>query len=88
LINVPVGIVSVVLSARLLPADMPPSGRQAFDFRGLALLGPGLALLVYGLSQAGEVDSFAQPKVWPTILIAVVLLALFVLYAGPGGSGH
>jgi EmrB/QacA subfamily drug resistance transporter len=86
LINVPVGIVSVVLSVRLLPADTPPSRPQAFDFRGLALLGPGLALLVYGLSQAGEVGSFAQPKVWPTILIAVVLLALFVLYAGRWGE--
>ncbi|MCI3272307.1 multidrug efflux MFS transporter [Streptomyces sp. 7R015] len=86
LINVPVGVLSVVLSARLLPADAPASGRQAFDFGGLALLGPGLALLVYGLSRAGDAGSFAHPVVWSTMPAAVVLLALFVLHARGRGE--
>ncbi|MEV5839524.1 MDR family MFS transporter [Nocardia sp. NPDC052112] len=81
LINVPVGAVSVLLSMRLLPTDAVSKRSQPFDFRGLALLGPGLALLVYGLSRAGEDGSFAPAEVWLTMLGGIALMALFGRYA-------
>ena len=81
LINVPVGVFSVVTSLRQLPADQRPDTRQSFDFGGLALLGPGLALLVYGLSRAGAAGTFATaPAAW-TMLGGLTLLALFAGYA-------
>jgi EmrB/QacA subfamily drug resistance transporter len=86
LVNVPVGVVSVVLSARLLPAGVPDGRRGAFDFCGLALLGPGLALLVYGLSRAGTSASFTDTGVWPAMLAGVVLLGSFLWYAAGRGE--
>jgi EmrB/QacA subfamily drug resistance transporter len=86
LINVPIGVLSVVLSARILPADAAVSRRQAFDFRGLALLSPGLALLVYGLSQAGDAGSFGPATIWATMAAGAVLLVLFVAYARGRGE--
>ncbi|WP_433524706.1 DHA2 family efflux MFS transporter permease subunit [Nocardia pseudovaccinii] len=81
LINVPVGVLSVLLSMRLLPTDTASKEVQPFDFRGLTLLGPGLALLVYGLSQAGKDGSFAPAEVWLTMLGGIALMALFAWYA-------
>ena len=52
LINVPVGLVGVLLAARLLPAD-PNRTRRSLDWIGLALLSCGLAVLVFGLTGGG-----------------------------------
>src|ERR687889_1781340 len=46
-INLPIGIVSLVMAARILPRDTPQP-QHGFDALGLALLSPGLALLIYG----------------------------------------
>jgi predicted MFS family arabinose efflux permease len=86
LVNVPVGVLSMLVSVRQLPADRPAAVRQGFDFGGLALLSPGLALLVYGLSRAGATGSFASTRAWLTMLAGVLLLALFVWYAGTRGE--
>jgi EmrB/QacA subfamily drug resistance transporter len=49
LINVPIAVVAVVYAAIVLPRDdVSPSER--FDFVGMLLLSPGLALLLYGVS--------------------------------------
>ncbi len=52
LINVPVGLVGVLLAARLLPTD-PTRTRRSLDWIGLALLSCGLAVLVFGLTGGG-----------------------------------
>ncbi|MEE2061489.1 DHA2 family efflux MFS transporter permease subunit [Rhodococcus artemisiae] len=52
LINVPVGLVGVLLAARLLPTD-PNRTRRSLDWIGLALLSCGLAVLVFGLTGGG-----------------------------------
>src|SRR5919201_789145 len=51
-VNLPVGIVAIALALRLLPAAEGRAGRR-LDLLGLALLSPGLALFVYGMSEAG-----------------------------------
>jgi len=86
LINLPVGVVSMLISIRQLPEDGPAADRQKFDFGGLALMSPGLALLVFGLSRAGATGSFASTQVWLTMLASVLLLALFVWYAHARGE--
>jgi EmrB/QacA subfamily drug resistance transporter len=50
-VNVPVCLAAIILAWRVAPGDPghPVPGR--FDLAGLALLSPGLALVVYGLSQ-------------------------------------
>ncbi|MEU4836304.1 MFS transporter, partial [Streptosporangium sp. NPDC023615] len=54
LVNVPVCAVALVLAARLLPRDGERPARGWPDLLGLALLSPGLAALIHGLSRTGE----------------------------------
>src|SRR5919201_4352779 len=51
-INLPVGVAAVITARRLLPEAKPQVG-QRLDLRGLALLSPGIALFLYGMSEAG-----------------------------------
>ncbi len=49
LINLPIGIIALAAAFKLLPKD-EPSPSQSFDFVGMLLLSPGLALFLYGVS--------------------------------------
>jgi EmrB/QacA subfamily drug resistance transporter len=53
-VNLPVGLIGLVLASRLMPsarAQGAGPGSERLDARGLAMLAPGLALIVYGLSE-------------------------------------
>ena len=79
-VNVPIGILAIALSAVFLsPGGRTDAGR--FDFVGMALLSPGLAVLVYGLSEAGGGSGFGSTTVIACMAIGVVLVAAFVLHA-------
>ncbi len=79
-VNVPIGVIALLLSFRVLDRDdRQEAGR--FDFLGMALLSPGLAALIYGLSQAGGGNGFADPVVAGCLIGAVVLIGAFVLHA-------
>ncbi|MEU9736427.1 MDR family MFS transporter [Streptomyces sp. NPDC048002] len=54
LVNLPIGLVAVVLARRHVPVLPPSPRRAAFDVRGAALLSPGLAVLVYGLTEVAH----------------------------------
>ncbi|MET8543811.1 MDR family MFS transporter [Kitasatospora sp. NPDC004799] len=55
LLNVPVGLVILLLAARWLPADgASDAPKPRLDVTGLVLLSPGLTGLVYGLSTIGD----------------------------------
>src|ERR1700722_8349304 len=52
LVNVPIGVLAIVLSLRFLPSgERQDAGR--LDLVGALLLSPGLAVAVYGLSEGG-----------------------------------
>jgi EmrB/QacA subfamily drug resistance transporter len=70
LLNIPIGVVGLVLALRLLP-EVRSGGRRRFDGLGAALAAGGLLALVYGLvERAGPV--------W--YAVAAVLLGGFVLW--------
>src|SRR5436309_2117928 len=78
-VNLPLATVAIALAARLLPAAAPR--REArLDGRGLALLSPGLALAVFGLSEVGAAGTVG---VRPLAFVAagVALVGLFVVHA-------
>src|SRR5215210_7582240 len=79
-INVPIGIVAIAMSLRVLPRDVPQA-HERFDALGLALLSPGLALFIYGLAQSSSGGGFASSDVLLPGLIGVALLAVFVWHA-------
>jgi len=53
-INVPICLFAVIFAAMALPADTERKPSAKLDLLGLLLLSPGLAALVYGLSEAGR----------------------------------
>src|SRR6266566_4138958 len=60
-INLPVGVAAVVAALRLLPDARPRVG-QRLDVRGLLLLSPGIAVFLYGVSEAGEHGGFGSGR--------------------------
>jgi EmrB/QacA subfamily drug resistance transporter len=80
LINLPIGVIAFVLSLRILPKDKPQPS-ESFDFLGMLLLSPGLALFLYGVSSVPGEGTVASGKVLIPALVGLVLLVSFVLHA-------
>jgi EmrB/QacA subfamily drug resistance transporter len=78
IVNVPIGLVALWLSRTYL-APTRGDGGYRFDLAGFALLAPGLALIVYGLSQVGVVGGFHGHSVWFSLLGGALLTVGFVL---------
>jgi EmrB/QacA subfamily drug resistance transporter len=79
-VNLPVGLAAVVLAWRRLP-ETPPRGRTRLDLAGLALLSPGLAAFVYGMSEVGANGGLRSARTLAAVAVGVALVALFVLHA-------
>jgi EmrB/QacA subfamily drug resistance transporter len=81
-INVPIGIIALVLAARWLPKfDTDERLPSAFDTVGFCLLSPGLALLLYALSEVGTTGSYTSTSVLVGFILGVVLMVGFILHA-------
>ncbi len=80
LINLPIGAAALVYALIALPKDnAQPS--ESFDFVGMVMLSPGLALFLYGVSSLPETGTITATKVWATMLAGAVLVIGFVLYS-------
>jgi EmrB/QacA subfamily drug resistance transporter len=82
-VNVPFCVVGLILAARQMPADKPGPDRPRprLDLVGLALLAPGIAAVILGLSNAGTAAGFAHPDVLAPLGLGVVLIAAFTGHA-------
>jgi EmrB/QacA subfamily drug resistance transporter len=81
LINVPLGVIALVYSWRVLAKDTPEPS-ESFDFLGMALMSPGLALFLFGVSSLPtEEGDFSAPRVWVSMLIGVILMGTFVWHS-------
>jgi EmrB/QacA subfamily drug resistance transporter len=79
-INLPIGIVALVLAARILKRDTPQPGER-LDLLGLVLLSPGLAALIYGLAKGAQRSDFSSAEVLITTIGGAVLVVLFAVRA-------
>src|SRR6204780_785800 len=71
LVNLPVGVLAIVLAVLFLPNDCEETRSRELDLPGFALLSAGLVLFLYGSDHLGE-------RVGRTaLLVSIVLLALF-----------
>ncbi len=80
LINVPIGIVALVFAMRVLPKDEPQPS-ESFDFVGMLLLSPGLALFLYGVSSIPGEGKVGSTKVLIPALVGLALVVAFVFHA-------
>ena len=69
----------------MLPDARPRAG-QRLDVRGLALLSPGIALFLYGMSEAGSHGGFASPASSIPALGGLVLIGLYFWHAAARGG--
>jgi EmrB/QacA subfamily drug resistance transporter len=80
LINVPIGAVALLYALFALPKDRPQPS-ESFDFVGMLMLSPGLALFLFGVSSLPQTGTITAPKVWVTMLIGALLVIGFVLHS-------
>ena len=81
LINVPLGMIALVYAWNVLEKDSPEPS-ESFDFLGMALMSPGLALFLFGVSSLPqEGGDFSAPRVWASMLAGVILVAAFVRHS-------
>jgi MFS transporter, DHA2 family, multidrug resistance protein len=79
-INLPLGVIALILAAVVFHKDRPmPS--ETFDFTGMALLSPGLAMLLFGISSVPRRGTFADDHVWIPAVVGLILIAAFVVHA-------
>jgi EmrB/QacA subfamily drug resistance transporter len=76
-INVPVGIVAILLGARVIPAMEARKPTGGFDRAGAVLIFTGLASLLFALSE-GQTLGWADPVIIGTLALAAVTLLGFV----------
>ena len=85
-INVPIGLLSLWLSSRMV--EDPPAliaRREAakgtrVDFTGLALVASGVGVLEFFLDKGQEKDWFGDPYILAACILATVLLITFVFW--------
>ena len=79
LINLPIGLIGLVYSWRVLPKDAPEPS-ESFDVVGMILLSPGLASLLYGVSSMAE-GTVLTGKVLIPAAIGIALIGAFVFWS-------
>jgi len=79
-INLPIGVLAIVLAALILPKDGATEGRRSFDLGGFLLISPGLVLAMHSLESLG-----ANPAAKLLYLVefagSVGLLAAFMAHS-------
>ncbi|MFD0685908.1 DHA2 family efflux MFS transporter permease subunit [Actinomadura fibrosa] len=86
-VNVPFCAVALLAAVRMLPRDTERSADARLDVLGMLLISPGLAALVYGLSQAGNGASLTGARFLTSVIAGAVLVAAFVAHAVHKGDG-
>ncbi len=81
LINVPLGAIALGYAWVVLAKDTPEPS-ESFDFLGMLLLSPGLALFLFGVSSLpAEQGDFGAPRVWVSMLVGALLMLTFVWHS-------
>jgi len=78
-VNIPLGALAIPLAARLLPREAPQS-RRRFDGVGFLLLSPGIAALIYSLTELQR-GGVVAPRLVLSAAVGAALVTAFVLHA-------
>src|ERR1700678_2145948 len=80
LVNVPVGLLGILLAIRFLPEDRAEARPRDLDVVGFCLLSPGLVLFLYAMDHVSERIGLTA------FLVALVLLTVFIRAATRRGD--
>jgi EmrB/QacA subfamily drug resistance transporter len=80
-INAPLGVVTIALGLRVIPAGSRPSGPRHFDVLGATLVTAGLVAFTYAIVRS-DVLGWGSPGVLAPLAAGLALLAAFVLVEG------
>jgi EmrB/QacA subfamily drug resistance transporter len=80
LINVPIGVIALVYAQFALAKDNPQPS-ESFDFVGMLMMSPGLALFLYGVSSIPGEGGIGHAKVLVPGFVGLALMVTFVLYS-------
>ena len=86
-VNLPVGIVGLLLARRMLPSGRAAGrasadGREhpVLDWRGLALLSPGVGAIVFGISEYGAHRTLSVVSAWLPLALGLLAVPAFVVH--------
>ena len=86
-INVPIGIVAFIAAFLVLDRD-EASPTHRLDWLGMALLSPGLTLLIFGLAETSSQGAGA-PRAWAPIAAGALLIIAFLRHSWTAeGAAH
>ena len=77
LINLPVGLVGIIASARILPESRDESASRKIDWGGVLLSGSAIFMLVFALIE-GNTVGWSSPIIISLLVGSAILLAIFV----------
>jgi EmrB/QacA subfamily drug resistance transporter len=79
-VNVPIGVIALLASFRLLPSDVS-APHERLDWRGLLLLSPGLTAFVYGLAKTSSSGGLSSAGALIPMIAGLLLIAAFIAYS-------
>jgi EmrB/QacA subfamily drug resistance transporter len=80
-VNVPIAVVAIATAARMLDPGAGRADAGALDWLGAALLCPGVAGIVFGLSEIESHGGIDQPIAFAPILAGFALVGLFAWHS-------
>ncbi|MDL4813776.1 MDR family MFS transporter [Actinomadura opuntiae] len=80
-VNIPLCALALLAAVRMLPRDTERDPDTRLDIIGILLLSPGLAALVYGLSEAGNGASLTGGRFLAGVVGGAALVIAFAVHA-------
>src|SRR5436190_1217839 len=80
-VNVPIVVLALFMAARLLDPDSGRADAGRLDWRGFALLSPGLVGVVFGLSEIETQGGIGHPVAFGPIVVGIVLVVAFARHS-------
>ena len=77
LVNVPVGILVMLATMRIVPESRAPDSKRAFDAAGAALVTAGLGVFVFGVVKS-EAWGWGSARTWAPVVAGLVLITVFL----------
>lgn len=76
-VNIPIGLIALVVIARLLPTVRRPDAANAIDWAGVATFALAIVPILVGLTNAENGD-WGSAGVWGLIALGLVFLGIFI----------